>query len=80
MTFNFLSYFLVFMYRVATRIPPMLVQYDAAANSSVCLLKKLIVGDCINLQSGFLLWQGLEGRLTDGLQEIELQEIENDQI
>lgn len=44
----------VFMHRPATRIPPMLVQYDDDANSSVCLPERLMVGECINLQSGFL--------------------------
>lgn len=44
----------VFMHRPATRIPPMLVQYDDDANSSVCLPERLMVGQCINLQSAFL--------------------------
>lgn len=44
----------VFMHRPATRIHPTLVQYDDGANSSVCLPERLMVGECINLQSGFL--------------------------
>lgn len=52
----------VFIHRPATRIPPMLVQYDVDANSSVCLPERLMVGECIHLQSGFLLLIGPRGK------------------